>query len=127
MTRQRNRDTAPELALRRELHRRGLRFRIHRPVLPGLNRRSDIVFTRAGVVVDVRGCFWHQCPEHGTRPAANAMWWETKLSRTVYRDKDTERRLLDAGWVVIVVWEHEDAATAADHVEDVVGSRLAAI
>ncbi|MEY4373820.1 MAG: hypothetical protein RL219_2589 [Actinomycetota bacterium] len=62
-----SRDTAPELALRRELHRRGLRYRVHMPILDG-RRKHDIVFSGAGVVVEVLGCFWHRCPQHSTSP-----------------------------------------------------------
>lgn len=120
MLAQRRADTRPELLLRRELHRRGLRYRVNRQVLPGSRRRHDIVFTRARVVVEVRGCFWHACPEHGTSPKANAEWWATKLNKNVERDRDTERRLADAAWRVTVVWEHEDPLAAADRVESAV-------
>ena len=65
MQRQRRRDTAPEIALRSALHRRGLRFRIDHP-LPELRRRADLVFTGARVAVFVDGCFWHGCPDHAS-------------------------------------------------------------
>jgi len=113
MSRQRSRDTEPELLLRRELHRRGLRFRVDRP-LPGLpRRRADILLTRAHIAVFVDGCFWHSCPEHATRPVANAAWWEDKLRRNVERDQDTDRRLQDLGWTVLRFWEHSDMDQAA--------------
>lgn len=102
------------MALRRELHRRGLRFRLHRRVIPGLRRELDIVFGPARVAVDVRGCFWHACPEHATRPKANAEWWAEKLALNVARDRDTERRLAEAGWQLVVAWEHDDPARIAD-------------
>ncbi len=115
----RRRDTAPELLLRRELHRRGRRFRVVVKV-PGNNRRTiDIAFTRARVAVFVDGCFWHGCPQHGTRPTANSEWWTKKLAANVARDRDTERLLASAGWRVIRVWEHLTAAEAADLVERV--------
>src|SRR4051812_35470940 len=79
MQRQRRSDTAPELALRSELHRRGLRYRIHVRPLLDLRRKCDIVFRPAKVAVEVRGCFWHGCPEHGTMPKANSDWWRDKL------------------------------------------------
>ena len=101
------RDTAPEVAIRRLLHAQGLRYRVAYPV-PGLRRRSiDIAFTRRKVAVFVDGCFWHGCPEHGTQPRANASWWTTKLAANRARDGDTTARLVDQGWVVIRVWEHE--------------------
>src|SRR5262245_53641325 len=93
MKRQGRRDTTPELALRRELHRLGLRYRVNRIVLSGSRRRHDVVFPGARVVVEVRGCFWHSCPLHGTRPKANAKWWQQKLEANRRRDLDTEQRL----------------------------------
>jgi DNA mismatch endonuclease (patch repair protein) len=115
MQRQPRRNTAPELALRRELHRRGLRYRLDVSVVDS-RRRHDIVFPKAMVVVEVRGCFWHGCPQHGTAPKANAEWWREKLAANRRRDEDTERRLRDADWTLVVVWEHEDPAEAAQRV-----------
>lgn len=117
MRRQGRQDTGPEIELRRELHRRGLRFRLHLSVVPGTRRSVDIVFPKARVAVDVRGCWWHRCPEHASRPAANAAWWDSKLESNARRDADTEARLAGAGWTTIVVWEHEPPAAAADRVE----------
>src|SRR4051795_6896695 len=79
MSRARRRDTAPEVAIRREAHRRGLRYRVD-AALPGLpRRRADMVFTRRRVAVFVDGCFWHSCPIHATTPTANRGWWVAKL------------------------------------------------
>jgi DNA mismatch endonuclease (patch repair protein) len=117
------RDTLPELALRSELHRRGLRFRVDRAPVPGLRSRADIVFGPAHVAVYVDGCFWHSCPEHGTRPKANAEWWEQKLNRNQERDAETDRTLRENGWAVVRIWEHEDPIEAADRVEAAVKSR----
>ena len=122
MQAQRERNTSPELALRRVLHGRGLRYRLHRSIVCGTRRSVDIVFVRARVAVDVRGCFWHGCPEHATTPKSNTDWWTAKLDRNVARDADTVRRLSEAGWQVIVVWEHEDAEIAADRIELLVRS-----
>lgn len=122
MRSQARRDTKPELALRRELWRRGLRYRVDRPPIPGMRRRADLVFTRQRVAVFVDGCFWHRCPEHSTIPKANRAWWTEKLDRNVARDRDTDRRLRDTGWVVVRVWEHEPTAEAADRVERAVRS-----
>jgi len=104
---QKVRDTAPELAPRRLLHARGLRYRVDTAPLPGVRRRADVVFTRARVAVFVDGCFWHSCPLHATSPKANAVWWRTKLDTTVRRDRDTDTALSEAGWLVVRVWEHE--------------------
>src|SRR5689334_16194694 len=102
---QRVKDTEPEMRLRRALTARGLRYRLHRPLLESRRRTTDIVFGPAKVAVDVRGCFWHGCPDHCRRGKANSEWWDTKLGANMARDDDTERRLTDAGWLVIVVWE----------------------
>lgn len=110
------RDTAPEVLLRRELHRRGQRFRVIVPV-PGRPRRTiDIAFPRQQLAVFVDGCFWHGCPEHGTAPSANAAWWTTKLSVNAARDRDTTEVLEAAGWRVLRIWEHVDPVSAADAV-----------
>ena len=109
-------DTEPELALRRALHARGLRYRVNvkLPALP--RRRMDIVFPSAKLVVLVHGCFWHSCPDHATTAKANYTYWLTKLKANRERDLDTERRLQEAGWTVLTVWEHEPVETAADRV-----------
>lgn len=106
--------TEPELALRRELHRRGLRYRVDVRALPG---RPDIALTRARIAVFVDGCFWHGCPDHAVAPKANAEWWRSKLDANVTRDRRTEEHLRGAGWLVIRAWEHENPADVADVVE----------
>lgn len=117
MRRQRSRDTAPELALRRRLHGLGLRYRVdHAPLPDQRRRRADIVFTRAKVAVFVDGCFWHCCPEHGTQPKVNGSYWGPKLEKNRERDHDTDDALAAAGWQVIRVWEHEDPDEAAHRV-----------
>jgi len=117
MSRQRRTGTAPETALRKELHRRGRRYFVDRAPLPGMRRRADLVFPRHRVAVYVDGCFWHCCPEHATYPKNNAQWWAEKLAGNVTRDRDTDVRLAEAGWTVVRIWEHEDAAAAADRVQ----------
>lgn len=119
MSRARRRDTAAEMALRRELHRRGRRYRVVFRV-PGNNRRTiDIAFTRQRVAVFVDGCFWHGCPEHGTRPTANGEWWQQKLQANRARDADTDATLSAHGWISLRLWEHLSPETAADQVEAV--------
>ena len=112
------RDTAPELALRRELHRLGLRYYVHRQPLQTLRRQADVVFPRNKVAVFVDGCFWHGCPEHGRREhRTNGWYWPAKIERNRQRDQDTDERLREAGWAVVRVWEHEDAHEAARRVQ----------
>jgi DNA mismatch endonuclease (patch repair protein) len=113
MQSQRVKDTKPEVELRRGLHALGLRYRIHQQIVPGTNRRVDIVFSKPRIAVDVRGCFWHVCPEHATQPKANAEWWRNKLNSNVRRDDDKFERFNKAEWKLIVVWEHEEPEAAA--------------
>lgn len=115
MSRQRIRDTEPEMALRRELHAHGMRYRVGYPV-PGNRRRSiDIAFVGVRLAVFVDGCFWHGCPAHATWPKTNAEWWESKIRTNRVRDADTGRLLREHGWACLRLWEHE-VATAADRV-----------
>lgn len=103
----RGRDTKPELAVRRAAHAAGLRYRVDYRPIPTLNRRADLVFTRAKVAVFVDGCFWHGCPEHHTTSKTNARFWADKVRRNRERDNHTDKVLIEAGWAVVRVWEHE--------------------
>lgn len=116
--------TTVEMELRRHLHRLGLRYRLHRRIVPGAPRRTvDIVFGPSRVAVDVRGCFWHGCPLHFGVPATRSQWWVDKIEGNRGRDRDTVQRLVAAGWQVEVVWEHDDAAEAAGRIARVVRRR----
>lgn len=117
--------TAPEMALRRALHARGLRYRVGVAV-PGQRRRTiDVAFTRARVAVFVDGCFWHGCPEHGTRPAANSDWWQVKLDANQRRDRDTDRLLQEQAWAVLRLWEHVPVDVAVAEVMSVLSAARA--
>lgn len=93
-----------------------MRYRVDYPPVPGLRCRADVVFTRARLAIFVDGCFWHCCPIHATRPAANADWWRAKLEANVARDRRNDRELSAAGWSVLRCWEHETAAEVADRI-----------
>lgn len=122
MSRAKRRDTTPEVAIRREAHRRGMRYRVD-VSLPGMpRRRADLLFAGPRVAVFVDGCFWHSCPEHATQPRANGDWWRAKLDANVRRDRDTDARLRERGWTVLRFWEHEDPDRAVDALERVVRS-----
>jgi DNA mismatch endonuclease (patch repair protein) len=117
-------DTKPELALRRELHRQGLRYRKdYRLDLENARVRPDIAFTARRVAVFVDGCFWHVCPEHGTKPAANTWYWGPKLERNVERDRAADAALTAAGWRVVRIWEHEPIEAAVQAVLAAIGPR----
>lgn len=118
-------DTRPELRLRSALHRSGHRFRKHLRPIADLRCTADIVFTRQRVAVFVDGCFWHCCPEHGTRPKRNGDWWKSKLDRNIERDERNNHRLTEEGWSVVRIWEHEPIANAVDLVESALTQRPA--
>lgn len=120
------RDTKPELELRSELRRMGLRYRVDYAI-KGSRRKSDIVFRRERVIVYVDGCFWHGCPEHGTVPKQNHEWWVEKIATNRRRDADTDAMLTADGWHVLRVWEHDDPGAAAAVVRSVVLARRAAL
>jgi DNA mismatch endonuclease (patch repair protein) len=120
----RRRDTKPEIRLRRILHARGHRFRVDRPIrLADRSVRPDIVFGPARVAVFVDGCFWHGCPEHGNIPRTNTNYWPAKLQRNKERDRTTAAELGVAGWLVLRVWEHEDAEVVAALISESVRAR----
>ncbi len=118
-------DTKPELALRQALHRMGYRFRKdHRLDLDGGARvRPDIAFTARKVAVFVDGCFWHACPDHGSKPSVNQGYWTPKLARNVARDRAADAALELAGWQVIRLWEHVPLGDAVAVVAAALGPR----
>lgn len=120
MQAQRARNTKPEIQLRRELHARGVRFRLDGK-LPGLRRRSaDIVWSGRRLAVFVDGCFWHGCPDHFVLPKTHSDWWHQKIQRNKARDLETTLALTSAGWTVIRIWEHLRTDLAADVVQAVI-------
>ena len=103
MSRIRGKDTKPEMTLRRGLHGRGLRYRLHGADIPG---KPDLVFPRYRVIVLVHGCFWHG---HGCSlfrwPKTRATFWRTKINRNMERDRSALAALKTHGWRALVVWE----------------------
>lgn len=116
----RRRDTKPELALRALLHARGLRYRVDYRPEPTLRSKADIVFTRHKIAVFVDGCYWHGCPQHYWASKTNTDYWLPKIEENRARDMRFSAALVDAGWQVIRIWEHEPAEAAADIVESAV-------
>ena len=96
-------DTKPELMLRRGLHRRGFRFRLHDRALPG---RPDLVFSGRRSVIFVNGCFWHGHQCHLFRwPRSREDFWREKITGNMERDRLNRTRLLEQGWRICRVWE----------------------
>jgi DNA mismatch endonuclease, patch repair protein len=86
---------------------------LNKASITGWRRRSkvfgkpDFVFPKQRVVVFVDGCFWHNCPKHGTLPATNSEFWQRKLQRNFERDRVVNRQLKNAGWRIVRVWQHD--------------------
>lgn len=100
----RSKNTKPELALRRALHARGFRFRLHSG---GLHGRPDLVLKMYSAAVFVHGCFWHRhegC-RYATTPTTRPDYWQAKFEANVARDKAVRTILLETGWRVATVWE----------------------
>ena len=106
MARVRSRDTRPELLIRRELHRLGYRYRLHRSNLPG---RPDLTFPSRRKVLFVNGCFWHMHPgcSRARIPQSNRDFWTAKLERNRLRDARSIEALQHSGWESLTVWECE--------------------
>jgi DNA mismatch endonuclease, patch repair protein len=108
MARIRNKDTSPEMAVRRIVHRLGYRYRLHRRDLPGC---PDLVFSRIKSAIFVHGCFWHRHPDPNCRlarlPKSRLDFWEGKLSANRLRDIRNQELLVDRGWRILIVWECE--------------------
>ena len=115
MSRVRDRDTKPELIVRRLIHQMGHRYRLHRRDLPGV---PDMVFPRRKKAIFIHGCFWHRHSDPGCRmarmPKSRQDYWEPKLAGNCYRDKINQARLRELGWDVLVIWECE-----ARHIENI--------
>lgn len=120
MSRIRARDTRPEMLLRREMHRQGMRYRLHERRLPGT---PDVVLRASRTAIFVHGCFWHghDCPK-GVIPATRPEFWRAKLDRNRERDAEHVASLLDLGWRVAVVWECALVGRARLDAHDVAGT-----
>ncbi len=122
MSRMRSKDTKPEVAVRKLVHARGLRFRKHVKHLPG---KPDIVFSRARVVVFVDGDFWHGWNFDEWKEKL-APYWRQKIEGNMARDERHAAALEAEGWLVLRVWQHEikkDAAFCVDRIEAAVRER----
>ena len=123
----RSRDTKPEQLIRRLVHAQGLRYRVAARPLPQLRRTADMVFRPAKVAVFIDGCYWHGCPDHYVPPKTNSGYWSDKVAGNMTRDRDTDRKLKDAGWLVLRFWEHEPADECAARISTEVQKRREAL
>lgn len=117
MQHNRSRDTSIELAVRRIVHARGMRYRVNARPEKDIRRTADILFPGARVAVFIDGCFWHGCESHYRPPVANADYWERKVARNRARDIGTTVLLSERGWKVLRFWEHESPEMVADAIE----------
>lgn len=120
MARIRQTGTAAELALRKELYQKGLRYRVGFEVLKKPRRVADVAFPGLKIAVFVDGCFWHGCPLHATWPKHNAEFWKNKIEVNRARDADTNARLRALGWRIVRIWGHESPVLAAKKVHRIV-------
>lgn len=99
----RNSNTKPELRVRKELHRRGMRYSLKNRALPG---KPDVVLSKYRVAVFVHGCFWHRhdC-NYFKLPKTNTEFWKNKISANVQRDVEVIRQITDIGYRVLIIWE----------------------
>ncbi len=102
MSQIRGKDTAPELLVRRELWKRGFRYRVHDRSLSGT---PDISNKRRKLAVFIDGCFWHACPLHFRYPQDNALYWERKIRRNRERRNDVRAELRAMGFTVLEFYE----------------------
>jgi len=99
----RGKNTAPELLLRRALHRNGFRYRLHVKELPG---KPDIVFSSKKAIIMIHGCFWHGHDCHLFKwPSTRVEFWRNKIESNMRRDKKVETELSNNGWRILTIWE----------------------
>lgn len=115
----RSTNTKPELVVRRIVSRLGYRYRLHYQSGCG---RPDLALVGRKKAIFVHGCFWHRhrgC-RYATNPATNRTFWTTKFIKNVQRDKRTQRRMMEQGWKLLVIWECETKfdATLAQRLQD---------
>jgi DNA mismatch endonuclease, patch repair protein len=119
-----SRNTKPELAVRRSLHALGFRYRINaRLPLAQVRRSADLIFGPAKVAVFIDGCWIHRCPEHYAPSKSNSDWWAAKIEGNERRDRDTDRRLVEIGWLPLRAWTHEPLDEVVTRIAETVLAR----
>ena len=98
-----NKNTKPEMLIRKALHREGFRYNLHQKDLPG---KPDLVFPKYHAVIQVHGCYWHAHGCHlSTIPDTDEAWWSSKFAATKERDSRNRTELLSLGWRICEIWE----------------------
>lgn len=119
-----SKDTKPEMVVRRCAHALGYRYRLHDRRLPGC---PDLVFKGRRAVIFVHGCYWHGhgCKRGGSGAKSNVEYWGPKIARNISRDADASRKLEQAGWRVMTIWECElkDHSALAVSLAEFLGKR----
>ena len=116
MRRVRQKRTAPEMLIRRLLHKMNVRYRVNSLVEPYLRARPDISIKKYKLAIYIDGCFWHACPIHASWPKSNSEWWKEKIEGNVLRDRRHKLELESCGWTVMRFWEHEIPEEVARHI-----------
>ncbi|MEC1258947.1 very short patch repair endonuclease [Bacillus swezeyi] len=98
-----SKDSKIELMVRKELWKRGLRFRVNTRTLFG---KPDISIKKLKLVVFIDSCFWHGCPDHKRIPKSNIVFWKNKIERNIERDRIVTEFYRNKGWNIIRIWEH---------------------
>lgn len=106
MSRIKGTDTKPEMLVRKYLHSKGIRYRLHNKKLPGT---PDITLSKYHTVIFVNGCFWHghEGCKYFVLPKTRTEWWKQKIEKTIIRDRKAINDLKELGWNCLVIWECE--------------------
>jgi len=117
-------DTKPEMMVRKGLHRRGFRYRLHRRDLPG---KPDIVLPKHRAVIFIHGCFWHghEGCHYFRIPKTNTDFWQAKIGRNRERDAAVRQHLVESRWRVLTVWECATRQVPGDFLISVIADWLA--
>lgn len=106
MSRIKNKNTKPEIIVRKFLYQNGFRYRLHSKDLPG---KPDIVLKKYKTVIFVHGCFWHghEGCKYFVIPKTRTQWWLDKINRNKEKDDESCSQLMEDNWKIILIWECE--------------------
>jgi len=106
MSRIRNKNTKPEITVRKFLYQSGFRYRLHDSKLPG---KPDIVLKKYNTIIFIHGCFWHghEGCKYFVIPKTKTQWWLDKISRNIKKDAENFEKLAENNWNIITIWECE--------------------